>query len=124
MQVQHQIHPLVGDELFDALDGEIVRVVFPDGFELAVHVPVSAPGTVDDGLEIEVGHDPDRAGLDAIERGQQRGGAESTRFVALDAAEDQQRGARSSGFELVHREVERAGGEDRRGFHSQYGGEY
>ena len=89
VQIEHQGHARMADQLLDAAHCGEFRIAFVQAGEFAVHVPVQAARALDDAGEIEVGHHPDGPFLDVIAGRQQGGGGETARLFALDAAHHQ-----------------------------------
>ncbi len=109
MQIQDKADLRVKDEFLGSPDSGKFRVSFIEPGKFAVHVAMQAARALDDAWKVEIGHDPDRAAIDFIARGQQRGRRKSARLITLDAAEKQ--GGRRSVSQAEQAEIHgKAGG--------------
>ncbi len=90
MQIQDKADLRGQDEFLGSPDGGKFRVSFvePEQNCGSCHAMQAARAHLDDAWKVEGGHDPDRAAIDFIARGQQRGRRKSARLIALDAAEN------------------------------------
>ena len=89
VQVEHQNHLGMPDEILNATHHAVFRVAPVQPGELTVHVTVEPTRALDNTGEIEIWHHPQAAPANGVVRGQQRGGGKAAGLIALDAAHHQ-----------------------------------